>query len=123
MVYGGVTHDPSLHVFPHVLASVEPHQGFPGALVRSLVKDNPRLSLALYVTMSLSIAGQAVPPHLTPTMAQTGVVPPVAPHLSPLIWQYGGAPQAFDQVPTAAPPWSAPPPAAPTTRSFKPLNL
>jgi hypothetical protein len=123
VVYGGVTHDPPLHRFPHVPASVRSNLGFPGAFVHSLAHDNLRSSLASDVTMSLSIAGRVVPPHLAPTMAQPGVVPHVAPHSSPLIQQFGVAPQAFDQVATAAPPWSAPPPAAPTTRSFKPLKL
>jgi hypothetical protein len=60
--------------------------------------------------MSFSVAGRAVPPHVTPMMAQPGVVPPVAPQSSPLIQQYDGAPPVFPQVivpPTAAlPPWA-----------------
>jgi hypothetical protein len=36
VVCGGVTHDHLFHGFPHVLASVGPHQAFPGASVRSL---------------------------------------------------------------------------------------
>ncbi len=82
VVYGGVTHDSPLHGFPHVPASVGPHQGFPGGLVRSLAHDDLCSSSTSDLTMSLSVASRAVPPHLAPTMAQTGVVPLVAPHLS-----------------------------------------
>jgi hypothetical protein len=82
VVYGSVTHDHPFHGFPHVLASVGPHQGFPGASVRSLAHNDLRLSLALDVTMSLSVSGQALPPHLAPMTEQTGVVPPVAPYSS-----------------------------------------
>jgi hypothetical protein len=64
VVYGGgPSNGPPCHGFPHVPASVGPHHGFPSALVVSLAHEDLRSSLALDVTMSLSFAGHAIPPH------------------------------------------------------------
>jgi hypothetical protein len=67
--------------------------------------------------MSISVAGQTVPPHLA---HMTGT-PPVAPLSSLLVHHYGPIPQV---KPTVIPPQvTAPPPAAPAPQSFKPLKL
>jgi hypothetical protein len=117
------SHGPPIHRFPHVLASVRLHQDFPSALVVSLAHENQRSSLAFDVTMSLSVPGQAVPPHLASTTAQPGVIPPVASQLSPLMWVYGSVPHIMPQG-VMVPPLVAPAPAAPTpaTRSVDPSS-
>jgi hypothetical protein len=71
--------------------------------------------------MSLSVAGQAVPPHLALTTAWPGVVPPVAPRSSPIMGQFGGAPQVFPQV--GARLVAAPPPLAQVTHPAEPPKL
>jgi hypothetical protein len=93
----------------------------PGALVSSLAHDDLRSSSASDLTMSLSVASRAVPPHVAPMMAQPGVDPQVALQLSLLIRQYGSAPPAFPQV--VIPPTAALPPAAPAACSCEPLKL
>ncbi len=93
-------------------------------LVVSLAHEDLHLSLALHVTMSLSVPGRAVPPHLAPMMAQPGVIPPVAPQLSPLMWVYGSVPHIMHQG-VVVPPPVVPAPAAPppATCSVEPLKL
>ncbi len=101
-------------------ASVGPDQGFPGPSVVSLAHEDPRSSSASDVTMSLSVAGQAVPPHLDHTTARPRFVPPVAPQSSPLMGQFGSAPHVFTQ--DGAPPAAAPPQVAQVTRPAEPLE-
>jgi hypothetical protein len=122
IVYG--SHGPPTHGFPHVPASVRPHQDFSSALFVTLAYEDLCSSLALDVTMSLSVPGQAVPPHLAPTMAQPRVIPPVAPQSSPLMQVYGNVPHIMPQG-VVVPPPVAPAPAAPTpaTCSVEPLKL
>jgi hypothetical protein len=106
-----------------MLASVRPHQDFPGALVVSLAHEDLRSALASDVTMPLSVPGQAVPPHLAPTTAQPGAIPPMAPQSSPLMQVYGNVPHIMYQG--VVPPPMAPAPAAPppATHSVEPLKL
>jgi hypothetical protein len=120
VVYGG--HVPPHQGFPHVLALVGPHQGFPGASLVSLAHEDLHLSSALDVMMSLSVAGQAVPPHLAHMTGTPGIAPPVAPLLSPLVrHHYGLVPQV--NPPVIPPQVTAPPPVAPAPWSFEPLKL
>jgi hypothetical protein len=100
VVYGG--HVPPHHGFPHVPESVGPHQGFPGALFVSLAHENLHSSLALDVTMSLSVTGRAVPPHLAHMNGTPGIAPPVVPLSSLLVRQYDPVPPV--SVPVVPPP-------------------
>ncbi len=119
VVYGG--HVPPHHGFPHVPALDGPHQGFPGASLVSLAHEDLHSSLALDVTMSLSIASRAVPPHLAHMTGTPGIAPPVAPLSSLLVHQYDPVPLV--NPPVIPPPVMAPPPAAPAPRSFEQLKL
>ncbi len=73
------------------------------------------------VTMSLSVAGWAVLPHLAHAMARPGFVPLVAPQLSPIMGQLSGTPHVFTQV--GAPPVATPSPVAQVTCPVEPLKL
>jgi hypothetical protein len=97
-------------MFPATMPWPMTHHGFPSVLVVSLAHEDLHLSLALDVTMSLSVPGRAVPPHLATMTALPGVVSPVAPLLSLLMWQYGTIPLVIP--PVIALQMVAPPPAA-----------
>ncbi len=87
----------------------------------SLAHEDLCLSSALDVRMSLSIASQAVPPHLAHMTGTPGIAPPLVPLLSPLVRQYDPVPPV--SPPVIPPPVTAPLLAAPAPWSFEPLKL
>jgi hypothetical protein len=58
----------------------------------SLAHEDLRLSSASDMTMSLLVAGPAVPPHLPPPSARPVPFPPGAPQLLPLVAHHGFPP-------------------------------
>ncbi len=85
--------------YHHVPVSIGPTGGFPGLSLVSLAHEDLCLSSSSDVTMSLLVAGQAVPLHFPTPSARPVPFPPGAPQLLPLVAHHG-----FPSAPAPPPP-------------------